>query len=102
MDIILVPLINIATVAISLFIWALIIQAIMSWLVAFNIVNPYNKVVYTVGDVLNRITEPALRPIRSFLPPMGGLDLSPLVLIFVLWFLRDVLARLAFRLGGGF
>ncbi len=76
---------------IDLYIWALIISAVMSWLVAFNVINMQNRFVYTVSDVLYRITEPALRPIRNILPAMGGLDLSPVVLILLLVFLRNLI-----------
>ncbi len=76
---------------IDLYIWALIISAVMSWLVAFNVINMQNRFVYTVSDVLYRITEPALRPIRNILPAMGGLDLSPVVLILLLIFLRNLI-----------
>ena len=79
---------------IQLYIWCLIIQAILSWLVAFNIVNTSNRFVYMVGDFLYRITEPALRPIRSILPSMGGIDLSPVVLILLLVFARNLMFEL--------
>ena len=74
--------------------WIIIIQAIMSWLIAFNVVNTRNRFVYLLGDFLNRITEPALRPIRRLLPSFGGVDISPMVLILLLLFLQQLLARL--------
>lgn len=95
MDVVLIPLLQILNIAIDLFIWALIISAVLSWLVAFNVVNTHNRFVYTVMDALYRVTEPALRPIRKILPNTGGLDLSPLALIFILWFLQSMLAQLA-------
>ncbi|NKB59595.1 MAG: YggT family protein [Alphaproteobacteria bacterium] len=76
---------------ISLYIWCLIISAILSWLVAFNVVNTQNRVVYTIGEFLYRITEPALRPIRRFMPNLGGIDISPIVLILLLLFARNLL-----------
>ena len=76
---------------ITIIIWLLIAQAILSWLVAFGIVNRYNRAVSTIGDVLYRITEPALRPIRSIIPNFGGMDISPVVLILVLEFLRRLI-----------
>jgi YggT family protein len=76
---------------ITIFIWLLIAQAILSWLLAFGVVNRYNRVVASANDFLWRITEPALRPIRSFLPNLGGIDISPVVLILVLYFLRDLM-----------
>ena len=76
---------------ISVYIWCLIASAILSWLVTFNVVNPHNRVVGMVGEFLYRITEPALAPIRRYLPSLGGLDLSPVVLILLLVFLRNLL-----------
>jgi YggT family protein len=69
----------------------LVASAILSWLVAFNVLNTSNRFVYMVGDFLYRITEPALRPIRRFVPSLGGVDISPVVLILLLVFLRDFL-----------
>ena len=76
---------------ISIFIWLLIAQAVLSWLVAFGIVNRYNRVVATIGDFLWRVTEPLLRPIRRVLPDLGGIDISPVILILLLWFLRNLM-----------
>jgi YggT family protein len=73
---------------IEIYIWLLIGQAVLSWLLAFGIVNRYNRVVAMVGDMLWRVTEPALRPIRSFLPDLGGIDISPVILILLLVFLQ--------------
>jgi YggT family protein len=73
---------------IHLYIWLLIAQAILSWLLAFGVVNRYNRAVAVIGDFLYRVTEPALRPIRSFLPNFGGIDISPIILILILYFLR--------------
>jgi YggT family protein len=76
---------------ITIYIWLLIAQAVLSWLVAFGVVNRYNRAVTTIGDFLWRVTEPLLRPIRRVLPDLGGIDISPVVLILVLWFLRDLM-----------
>lgn len=78
---------------IGLYIWLLIASAILSWLVAFNVVNTRNRFVYIVGDFLYRVTEPALRPIRRVLPNLGGLDISPVLLILLLLFLQNLLLR---------
>jgi YggT family protein len=75
---------------ITLYIWVVIIGAVLSWLIAFDVVNRRNRVVYTITDSLYRLTEPALRPIRRVLPDLGGLDISPVILILGLIFLRDV------------
>jgi YggT family protein len=78
---------------IGLYITLVIVQVVLSWLVAFNVVNTRNRFVYLVGDFLYRITEPALTPIRRLLPSMGGMDLSPVVLILGLYFARVLLLR---------
>jgi YggT family protein len=82
---------HLVNTVITIFIWLLIAQAVLSWLLAFGVVNRYNRVVASANDVLWRITEPALRPIRSFLPNFGGIDISPVVLILLLYFLRDLM-----------
>src|SRR5579863_5591560 len=73
---------------ITIYIWLLIAQAVLSWLLAFGVINRYNRSVSVIGDFLYRVTEPALRPIRSMLPNFGGLDISPVILILILYFLR--------------
>jgi YggT family protein len=75
-------------IVLELFMWLLIIQAIMSWLLAFNVLNPRNQVVGMIWSFMLRITEPLLRPIRRILPNFGGIDLAPLVLILVIYFIR--------------
>ncbi|HMK41285.1 MAG TPA: YggT family protein, partial [Methyloceanibacter sp.] len=72
-----VPLIGFIVLVIDLYIWVVIAGAILSWLIAFNVVNTNNRFVYQVADMLYRLTEPALRPIRSILPNLGGIDISP-------------------------
>ncbi|MBS3961367.1 MAG: YggT family protein [Sandarakinorhabdus sp.] len=74
-------LIDFIVYLLQLFIWVVIIHAIMSWLVAFNVVNTSNRFVDAVLTGLDRVLDPILRPIRRLLPDMGGIDLSPLVLI---------------------
>ena len=85
-----VPLIGFIVLVIDLYIWVVIAGALLSWLIAFNVVNTQNRFVYSVADMLYRITEPALRPIRSVLPNLGGIDISPVILILFLLFIRDV------------
>ena len=75
---------------VSLYIWILIINAIISWLVAFNILNTGNRFVYSVLDVSYRLTAPALNYIRRFLPSLGSIDISPVILILALMFLRNL------------
>ncbi len=88
-----IPLLNFITMVITLYMWVIIISAIMSWLIAFNVINRHNQFVYMVADSLQRLTEPALKPIRRVLPDFGGLDISPVVLILGLIFVRDVVIR---------
>ncbi len=63
----------------------------MSWLTSFNVINTHNRFVYLVGDFLYRITEPALKPIRRFMPQLGGLDISPIILILAIYFVRNIM-----------
>ncbi len=77
------------TTVIDIAIWIIIIQVIMSWLIAFNVLNLNNRVVYMIYDAVNRLTEPMLAPIRKFLPNLGGIDISPMVLILALMFIRN-------------
>ena len=84
---------NLILLLIRIYIWLLIAQAILSWLLAFGVVNRFNRGVAVIGDFLYRVTEPALRPIRSFLPNFGGIDISPIILILVLYFLSDLIAQ---------
>ncbi len=78
---------------IGLYITVVIVQVVLSWLVAFNVVNTRNRCVYLVGDLLYRLTEPARAPIRRFLPSFGGIDLSAVVLLLGLYFSRMLLIR---------
>ena len=78
---------------IDIYIWMLIGQAILSWLLAFGVVNRFNRGVAVIGDFLYRITEPALRPIRRFLPNFGGIDISPIILILILYFLKSLIVE---------
>jgi len=96
MDVILIPLLNIISTVITIYIWVIIIGAILTWLVTFNVVNTSNRLVYVIGDMCYRLTEPALRPIRNFLPNLGGIDLSPVVLILALILVRDIFQGLVY------
>ena len=75
----------------TLYVYILIAAAVMSWLIAFNVINPRNQFVAMVAEFLYRITEPVLRPIRRILPNFGPVDLSPLVVLILIWFLRSLL-----------
>ncbi len=76
---------------IDIYTWIVIAGAIMSWLVAFGVVNVSNKFIRMVVDILYRLTEPVLRPIRSILPNLGGVDISPVILLLGLFFVRSLL-----------
>ena len=78
---------------ISIYIWLLIAQAILSWLLAFGVINRYNRSVSVIGDFLYRITEPALRPIRAILPNFGGIDISPVILWLILFFISRLITE---------
>jgi YggT family protein len=73
--------------------WILIAQVIYSWLIAFNVLDTRNRIVWSIGDFLYRVTEPALRPIRRFMPNLGPVDLSPLALFILLWVAEQVIRR---------
>ncbi len=94
------PLIQVILIALELYVYLVVISAILSWLVAFKVVNTSNRMVYMVGDFLYRITEPALRPIRRILPSLGGIDVSPLVLILVIIFAQKILGNILVSLAG--
>jgi YggT family protein len=83
-------LLNFISTLITLYIYVIIAGAVMSWLIAFNVVNPYNPFVRSVWQALNAFTEPLLRPIRRFMPDMGGVDISPVVLILSCVFVQSV------------
>ena len=75
---------------VSIYIWILIINALLSWLIAFNVLNTSNRLVYSLLDISYKMTDPLLRPIRNFLPNLGGIDISPVILILLLMFLRNL------------
>ena len=84
----------------SLYIWAVILAAVFSVLVSFGILDTRNRLVWTIGDFLYRITEPALRPIRNLLPGLGGIDISPIILILLLQAARMLLDEIRFSVVG--
>ncbi|ABD04822.1 Protein of unknown function YGGT [Rhodopseudomonas palustris HaA2] len=84
-------ILDIVLIILDLYIWLLIASAILSWLIAFNVVNTRNQFVSAVSEFLYRITEPLLGPIRRMLPSLGGLDISPIILILLIMFLQRVI-----------
>jgi YggT family protein len=99
MQTLLIPLLQVVDVVLELYSWAVIIAVVMSWLVNFNVVNPSNQLVRMVGSTLNQLVEPALMRIRRVLPMFGGLDLSPVILLLIIFFLRQVIFRIMLLLG---
>ena len=75
----------------SLYMWCIIIAAVMSWLTYGNVINTQNRFVYVVGDFLYRVTEPALRILRRWIPNLGGIDVTPIVLILLIVFIRNLM-----------
>jgi len=87
--------------ALYIYMMFVIANAVLSWLIAFNVVNTGNRFVAMVGDFLYRITEPALRPIRRFMPDLGGIDISPLVLWLIIMFIRLFLSNTVYPMVAG-
>lgn len=94
----LLTVVELVQTVIGLYIWLFIINAIISWLSAFNVINTRNRVVYMLMDVSYRLTEPVLRPIRNILPDLGGIDISPVVAILLLGAVSRLIGRYAYSL----
>ena len=88
-------LFGIIDMILQVLVWVIIAQVILSWLVAFNVINTQSNFVRTVLDVLDRLTAPLYRPIRKILPDFGGIDFSPIILILAIQILRKLNAGLA-------
>jgi YggT family protein len=86
-------ILDVILVILSIVTWIIIIQAVLSWLVAFNVLSLQNPAVRSIWSGLERLTEPVYRPIRNMLPQMQGLDLTPLIVLLIIFFLRSVIAR---------
>lgn len=99
MSIILIPIIEVALVLLNLYLWVIIISVVMGWLVAFGIINPYNRAIMIIDEALLRLTEPLLQPIRRIIPNLGGLDLSPLILGLAIILIRSILFRIGLSFG---
>ena len=84
-------ILDVVLLVLDLYTWVIIAAAIFSWLYAFNVVNPRNSVVAMIGNALYQLTEPVLRPIRNFMPNMGGLDLSPIILLLGVFLVQRVI-----------
>ena len=98
-----IELLNFISLLLQLYVYILIAAAVLSWLIAFNVVNTRSPVVHAIADFLYRITEPVLRPIRNMLPNLGGIDISPIIVILIIIFIQSViipnLARLLVLVG---
>ncbi len=84
-------ILDVILIALQLYIYLVIAAAVLSWLIAFNVVNTRNQFVAMVADFLYRITEPALRPIRKIMPNLGGIDISPVILILLIILIENVI-----------
>ena len=84
-------ILDVVLLALDIYTWIIILSAIFSWLYAFGVVNPRNQFVATIANLLYQVTEPALRPIRRFLPNFGGIDLSPIVLLLIVFLIERVI-----------
>ena len=82
---------------VRLYIWVLVINAVASWLVAFNVINTSNRFVYSVLEISHKLTNPPLKIIRSFMPNLGTVDISPIVLILALVFLRNFINEIFYK-----
>lgn len=81
-------------VALDIFLWLIIFTVIISWLVAFDVLNTRNRWVYKLCDWLNRLTNPVVQRVRRYVPPVGGIDLSPMIIILGIWFMQKLLVSL--------
>ena len=98
MTTILIPLLQVLSVALDLYKWAVVIWVVLSWLVAFNVVNSRNQFVGTVGRALDQIVDPVLRRIRRFVPMFGNVDISPIILFLAILFVQLIIGRLILNL----
>ena len=92
------PVIWLILTLLNLYFWVILITVIMSWLIGFNVINGANPYVRQISYALHRLTEPLLRPIRRFLPDLGGIDISPIFLLLALQFLQYIIVYYAARL----
>ncbi len=91
-------LLGLIDIILSLYGWAVLIAVILSWLITFNVINTSNRPVYMIVDFFYRITEPVFRWVRRFIPSFGSLDISPIVVLLAIWFLRSLLREYGGRL----
>lgn len=82
------PILDVILILLDMYVYIIIAAVILSWLIAFNVINTRNQIVAMVVDFLYRVTEPVFRPVRNFLPSLGGIDFSPLVVLLVIYVIR--------------
>ena len=85
------PILDVILIVLDMYMYIVIAAVILSWLIAFNVVNTRNQIVHMIAELLYRLTEPALRPIRNVLPNMGGIDISPIILFLIILFIQSVI-----------
>lgn len=86
-------LLDVVLLALNLYVYVIIFAAVLSWLIAFNVVNMYSDVVRSLWNMLTALTEPVLRPIREIIPSFGGLDISPVVLLLLIFLVENIIQR---------
>jgi YggT family protein len=100
MDVILIPMLELLRTILHLYVWVLIASVVLSWLISFQIINTHNRFVAVIGEALYRLTEPLLAPLRRVIPGVSGFDFSPMIAIFILVFIQNVISRLVLKLMG--
>lgn len=98
MNTILIPILQVLSVALNLYWWVVLVAVIMSWLVALNMINTHNQIIRGIGNFVHQLTEPVLRRIRRVVPMAGNIDLSAIVLFLLIILAQQVIAQLIFRL----
>ena len=93
------PIIALILLLLDFYWWVVVIAVIVSWLIAFNVINTFNNFVRTLLRALEAMTEPVFRRVRKVVPPMGGLDFSPLIVLIVIWFVRYTIVWASTRYG---
>jgi YggT family protein len=86
-------ILDVLLLILQIYTYIIIVVAIMSWLIAFNVINVHNNVVRSIWNALNAVTEPLLKPIRNILPAFGGLDISPVILLLLIFLVQDIIER---------
>ncbi len=86
------PILDVILILLDMYMYVVIAAVILSWLIAFNVINTRNHVVAMIADILYRLTEPVFRPIRNFLPNLGGIDFSPLIVLLIIYVIRRYIA----------